>query len=138
MSGKGSKCPLQKTTVTKASSKREVSVYPLLNPNLAKFLTVEDHTEGYPQLAAYHSADPNFRIYRRFGTVRNRLILYKQWKITLLERELARLDVEDDILDNKRAMSIETDEQEHESRRSVALEKLDAALKQYGETQYRG
>ena len=62
------------------------------------------------------------------------MILYKQWKTTQLERELARLDVEDDIFDNKRAMSIEMDEQEPGSKRSLLMENLDCTLKEYGKT----
>ncbi|RMZ78185.1 hypothetical protein DV738_g3968, partial [Chaetothyriales sp. CBS 135597] len=52
----------------------------------------EKRPRGYPQLASYVSADIDGRLYRRFGYLRNRLLLHKQDEIAELEDELERLD----------------------------------------------
>lgn len=40
--------------------------------------TVEDYPRGYPRLAAFVSSDIEGRIYRQFGYLRSRLLLYYQ------------------------------------------------------------
>ncbi|KAK3201734.1 hypothetical protein GRF29_164g468701 [Pseudopithomyces chartarum] len=60
------------------------------------FETVNDYPKGYPRWAAYQNSDANFGVYRRFGTVRHRLLLYRQQELYKLERELFQLDKEDE------------------------------------------
>ncbi|KAL9605448.1 MAG: hypothetical protein Q9179_001360 [Wetmoreana sp. 5 TL-2023] len=46
----------------------------------------------YPKLAAYLNADPNFLIYRKFGWLHNRLLLYLQDELVELEYKLEKID----------------------------------------------
>jgi hypothetical protein len=77
---------------------------------------VEECPKGYPQLAAFLDSDENFMLYRRFGFLQARLLLYKQDELSRLEFRLDELDKKhadenpqllesrrnDDILDKKR------------------------------------
>jgi hypothetical protein len=54
---------------------------------------------GYPQLAAYLNSDPDFAIYRRFGFLQSRLLIYRQYEIEVLQERLHQLDRDDDQKD---------------------------------------
>lgn len=47
---------------------------------------------GYPQLASILGSDDGYRFYRRFGTVRNRLLLVLQQEIAEHEKRLKEAD----------------------------------------------
>lgn len=53
---------------------------------------MEDHPRGFPKLACFLDSDDAFMIYRRFGTVFSRLILYKQDEISKMEDSLHVMD----------------------------------------------
>lgn len=55
-------------------------------------LPVEDFRRGYPRFAALISAHPPFFICRSFNRIRARLLLLKQDKLSVLERQLDHLD----------------------------------------------
>ena len=57
-------------------------------------LAVDEAPDGYPRLAAFVDSDPNFMIYRRFGYLRTRLLLYYQAGLQDLEE---RLDEKDEM-----------------------------------------
>jgi hypothetical protein len=101
--------------------------------------TREDiHTRprGYPQLAGYVSADIDGRLYRRFGYLRNRLLLHKQDAVIELEAELAQLDATDfagDDIASFRLLSRRYDEEDPDCPRRKLLDRLDVALREYDE-----
>lgn len=51
-------------------------------------LLVEDYASGYPKLAAFFDSDDQFSVYRRFGYLHSRLLLYKQDELRELEDRL--------------------------------------------------
>jgi hypothetical protein len=56
---------------------------------------VEDFPEGYPRLAAFLNSDIDTALFRGFGTLHARVLLYKQVELTDIESRLDRLDKED-------------------------------------------
>lgn len=53
---------------------------------------MDDYAEGYGKLAAFIDCDPNFRIYRKFGWLHNRVLLHIQDELQKLEDDLERID----------------------------------------------
>jgi hypothetical protein len=93
---------------------------------------VQSYPRGYPQLAAFQNSDPNFRIYRRYGTLRNRVILYRQQELAIMEKELSDLDKEDDEAKNGKTASYKKDRADPESQRLKLIGEIETKLKQYG------
>ncbi|KAL8909257.1 MAG: hypothetical protein Q9171_005113 [Xanthocarpia ochracea] len=54
--------------------------------------SLDQYTVGYPKVAAFENADPSFLIYRKFGWLHNRLLLYLQDELAELEFKLDQLD----------------------------------------------
>ena len=93
---------------------------------------MESFPDGYPRLAALMDSDINTRLYRRFGLVRNRLLLHKQDQISGLAEKLADLDKKDETMHPERLSCRRYDEElGDESQRSEILQSLDHALKDY-------
>ncbi|KAL8685523.1 MAG: hypothetical protein Q9218_007709 [Villophora microphyllina] len=65
--------------------------------------SLDQYVVGYPKVAAYENSDPNFLIYRKFGWLHNRILLYLQDELADLEYRLEKLD--------KRTFSDENDTQ---------------------------
>ena len=97
---------------------------------------VEDHPEGYPQLAAFINSDENFMICRKYGFLRSRVLLYRQDELRQLERDLLEADQEDAQDCPLALRSRKTDEErpQDEYSRKPLIEKIDAKLHEYGET----
>lgn len=96
---------------------------------------VEDHPEGYPQVAAFINSDDNFLIARKFGFLRSRSLLYCQDELTVLERELRGLDAEDKEKDPKALQSRRHDEKKNDDpdySRKALMRKIKDKLKEYG------
>jgi hypothetical protein len=72
---------------------------------------------GYPSWAAYQNSDPTFRVYKRFGTLRNRVLLYRQQELAKLEDQLNALDAEDNDKHNYWIRSLRRDTAEVDSKR---------------------
>lgn len=94
--------------------------------------TVSAYPLGYPKWAAYQSCDPVFRVYKRFGTLRNRLLLHRQYELAKLEHDLNVLDEKDASEHNHRIRSIRRDVEDDESKRSLLMNTIDGKLKNYG------
>lgn len=84
--------------------------------------------KGYPRLAAFLSSDENFMIYRRFGFLQSRLILYKQDTLRALEDELVALDLNDDP---RRLRSRARDDNECADRKEL-IGRITIAFNDYG------
>jgi hypothetical protein len=56
---------------------------------------VEDYPEGYPRFAAYINSDVDTVLFRRFGTLHARALLYKEVELTALETKLKQMDKKD-------------------------------------------
>jgi hypothetical protein len=94
---------------------------------------VNEYPRGYPRFAAWASSDPNFRVFRRFNTLRVRLILLKQQEIARLEAQLDELDEIDNNSNHGYGItSIHDDAHEQESQHSVLLKLINEKLEQYG------
>lgn len=52
----------------------------------------EDQPAGYPRLSAHIAADDTHQIYRRFSTLRTRILLSKQDSLSVLENKLDKID----------------------------------------------
>ena len=87
---------------------------------------------GYPSWAAYQNSDPTFRVYKRFGTLRNRVILYRQQELAKLEEQLNALDIEDDEKHNHRIRSLRKDTADPGSNRMDLIDQIDLKLEHYG------
>lgn len=104
-------------------------------PN-SKYLIVDDHPEGYPQLAAFVNADENFLIARKYGFLRSRVLLYRQDELSVLEKDLIKLDADDE---EKREFALKSRKRDEETdkdpvySRKVLIQKIDDKLKEYGQ-----
>ena len=67
--------------------------------NLISVSAVEDYPYGYPRLSSFLDSDDAFKIYRRFGTLRSRVLLCKQDELRRLESDLELLDFQDNAND---------------------------------------
>lgn len=99
----------------------------------ANTVTVDDHPEGYPQLAAFINSDENFLMCRRFGFLHSRVLLYRQDELSEMEMELIDMDNEDKREDPLRLRSRKKDDADDQpsSRRSL-IQTIDEKLKAYG------
>lgn len=97
---------------------------------------VDDHPRGYPQLAAFVNSDDNFMIARKYGFLRSRVLLYRQDELSVLERDLIKLDAHDaknrPLALQSRKRDEETDDDLVYSRKAL-IQRIDDKLKQYGQ-----
>ena len=96
---------------------------------------VDDHPNGYPQLAAWINCDDNFLTTRKYGFLRSRVLLYRQDELAVLERQLIKLDDEDRVDHPDRLQSRKLDEHEDKDpiySRKALIQKIDDKLKEYG------
>jgi hypothetical protein len=63
---------------------------------------VYSHPSGWPQLAAFLNSEDNFAIFRRFGLMHCRELVMLQAEITLLEKQRAELDKQDEASESTR------------------------------------
>ncbi|KUJ19488.1 uncharacterized protein LY89DRAFT_642559 [Mollisia scopiformis] len=95
--------------------------------------TLNQCPEGYPRLAAFLDADENFMLYRRFGFLQARVLLYKQDELRELERELDRIDCIDQHSNDKSVLkSREKDDKVTNTRKNM-IGKIETKLKEYSE-----
>ena len=94
---------------------------------------MESFPDGYPRLTALMDSDINTRLYRRFGLIRNRLLLHKQDQIAALFEALTELDKADEALHPERLLTRRRYEEiiGDDSRRSQLLNTVENLLKEY-------
>lgn len=59
---------------------------------------IEDYPSGYPRFSALVASHDSFHLCRRFTNLRTRLIFLKQDRLSFLEKQLERIDREEDTL----------------------------------------
>jgi hypothetical protein len=96
---------------------------------------VENHPEGYPRIAAYINSDNDTALFRRFGDLHARSLLYKQAELTELEAKLAKLDGDDNAKEDTEwrvSLSIHHENGKHNEERKALIEEIDGKLEAYG------
>lgn len=97
-------------------------------------MVVENHPRGYPRLAAFIDSGVDRRIYRRFGYIRNYLLLHRQDEISVLEEEIIALDREHENNDPYHLCLRRYDEEDpQEMQRIELMSRLNKMLKEYDE-----
>ncbi|KAF8857185.1 hypothetical protein BDZ45DRAFT_789262 [Acephala macrosclerotiorum] len=86
---------------------------------------------GYPRLAALLDCDENFMVYRRFGYLQARLLLYKQDVLRQLEGNLDRMDEVDEARNPKALRSRQDGDFLIPDRKEFFAE-VEAKFKEYG------
>ncbi|KAJ8129455.1 hypothetical protein O1611_g4178 [Lasiodiplodia mahajangana] len=98
---------------------------PTAAPNA--YQKIEDHPAGYPLFAAMISSHPSLFVFRRFAAIRARMILYKQDRISQLEKQLQKVDQ-----DEARPIQLGSYRTDVNMHRRALLDQLDVAINQYG------
>lgn len=88
---------------------------------------VEDYPSGYPRFSGLIGAHSAFSLFRRFSVSRARLLLVKQDRVCVLEKQLEELDQKE-----QRPLFLGTCRQDRNLERKIVLEELDRALADYG------
>ncbi|KAL3422729.1 hypothetical protein PVAG01_06885 [Phlyctema vagabunda] len=99
---------------------------------------LDDFPRGYPFFAAYLDSDVDTVLFRRFGVLHARALLYKQVELTDLEAQLNVLDKEDEgeegVGDNWRIRySTHLDDGYGNEKRKELMEKIVRKLEEYDE-----
>ncbi|KAH8655983.1 hypothetical protein BGZ60DRAFT_435101 [Tricladium varicosporioides] len=94
---------------------------------------IDNYPRGYPQFAALINADPAFAVFRRFGTLRARSLLYKQDELVEMEAQLNELDAAE-----RRQVYLSSRRRDSNDERKNLVHLIDKALIEYvaSETQY--
>ena len=90
-------------------------------------ISVEDWPTGYSRFTALIAAHPSFHISRRFTTLRARLLLLKQDRVSELEEKLERLD-----RDESRKLFLASTRRDANPARRQVLSEIGSALGDYG------
>lgn len=97
---------------------------------------MDKHPRGYPRTAVFVNSDDGTALFRRFGDLHARSLLYKQAELTDLEERLEKIDHEDslDLAGSwKLGYSIHLKGgRKNEVRRDLMIE-INEKLKDYGE-----
>jgi hypothetical protein len=96
---------------------------------------VENHPEGYPRVAVYLNSQDESALFRRFGDLHTRSLLYKQVELTELETKLADIDAEDERSEESRwrnGHSVHHNNGKHNEERKTLIEEIDKKLEAYG------
>lgn len=92
---------------------------------------VEDFPRGYPQYSALIGSHPSFHVYRRFSSLRARLLLLQQDKLSVLEKKLADVDQAE-----PRKLFLGSLRADVNQQRSELMREINVALREYGEFRF--
>ncbi|KAL8675176.1 MAG: hypothetical protein Q9168_000429 [Polycauliona sp. 1 TL-2023] len=95
--------------------------------------SLDNYIVGYPKLAAFANADPSFLIYRKFGWLHNRLLLYLQDEIVALEYKLNKLDQQTFANDNEVKLKSRREDFLNPGSRRDTVRQIADKLKEYDE-----
>ncbi|KAH6603226.1 hypothetical protein Trco_008001, partial [Trichoderma cornu-damae] len=88
--------------------------------------TVEDFPQGYPRFSALVASHHSFQLCRRFSALRARLLLLKQDRLSLLEKELESVDSNEVT-----HLALGSCRRDNNRERRAILENIDSALADY-------
>ncbi|KAK3984183.1 hypothetical protein QBC44DRAFT_337438 [Cladorrhinum sp. PSN332] len=91
-----------------------------------RLMQIEDYPPGYPRFSALIGSHVSFHLCRRFSSLRARLLLLKQDRLSLLEKRLEKIDREEVAL-----LSLGSSRDDTNSERISVLSEIDAALADY-------
>ena len=89
--------------------------------------SVEDYRPGYPRYSALLAAHKSFHLYRQFTHLRVRLLLFKQDRLSLLEKQLETIDAEETSV-----LFLASHRRNGNPKRESLLRDIDVALADYG------
>ncbi len=98
-------------------------------------IIVEEYPNGYPRASAYLNSDVGTALFRRFGTLHSRALLYKQLELTELEARLEKLDRDDEEKEEtkwRNSRSINRRDGEGNEERKALIEEIVKKLEEYG------
>lgn len=90
-------------------------------------MTVEDYPNGYPRFSTLVSTHPSFFVCRRFSSLRARILLVKQDRISVLEHRLQQIDK-----DELRPLFLGSLRRDKSVDRETVLADIEIALRDYG------
>ncbi|KIW77439.1 hypothetical protein Z517_09885 [Fonsecaea pedrosoi CBS 271.37] len=90
-------------------------------------LQVEDYPQGYPRFSTLVATHNAFHVYRRFSTLRARLLLLKQDKLAALEKQLEMVDQQE-----PNPLFLASCRRDKNVEREAILSRIDTALVDYG------
>jgi hypothetical protein len=99
---------------------------------------VDRYPKGYPRTAAFIDSDSDTVLFRKFGVLRARSLLYKEVELTALETQLEELDKEDagtpGHTENRWRLghSLSLNDGAFNEVRKELMEKIDKKLETYG------
>lgn len=113
--------------------RKSKSDFSLLQLKVAEAIIVEDHPRGYPRISAFLNSDDNFLMYRKFGWIRNRLLLDQQIELAQLEEKVMVLDNQIARIDDSALMARDLDEKwDLQVSQNSTLRQIAQKLKKYG------
>ncbi|KAL8769160.1 MAG: hypothetical protein Q9209_004794 [Squamulea sp. 1 TL-2023] len=95
--------------------------------------SLDHYIVGYPKVAAFANADPSFLIYRKFGWLHNRLLLYLQDELATLEIKLDKLDQRTFVHENDKKLKSRRQDFGSPSLRRNVVKQIAEKLKEYDE-----
>ncbi|KAI4218417.1 MAG: hypothetical protein LQ349_008727 [Xanthoria aureola] len=95
--------------------------------------SLDHYIVGYPKIAALANADPSFLIYRKFGWLHNRLLLYLQDELVALEYKLNKLDRNTFANDNDVKLKSRREDYNNPGLRRDTVKQIAEKLKEYGQ-----
>ncbi|KAH6610682.1 hypothetical protein Trco_000702 [Trichoderma cornu-damae] len=90
--------------------------------------TIDNFPQGYPRFSALLASHKSFQLWRRFSTLRSRLLLLKQDELSQLEKQLKRLD---DVDGKRNPLILGNCRLDTNGGRRQVLDRIDAALVDY-------
>ena len=104
-----------------------------INKSATNVAQVDQYPVGYGKLAAFGNCDPDFLIYRKFGWLRNRALLFLQDELVQLEDDLEALDSYEFIEAPRRLFSCRQNGGPDGLERRDLHKKIKEKLAEYGE-----
>ena len=96
---------------------------------------MERYPEGFPRIAAYINSDVDTALFRRYGDLHARCLLYREVELHDLERKLMKLDEKDKAKEDTEwrvAHGIHHDKGRKNEERKALIEEIEGKLKSYG------
>ncbi|CZR70171.1 uncharacterized protein PAC_20072 [Phialocephala subalpina] len=120
------------------SKKQRVETHPAKERMVIVIRSLHACPRGYPRLAAFLDSDRNFELFRRFGFLQKRLLLYKQDELRMLEQDLDRLDRQH-VCDDPTLLSSRMRDDVISGKRKELVAQIGVKYQEYGQhyRQYR-